>query len=102
MAEPPVIHLCEMGSEGRDCTHCGVRIYGLGCGDPKQCVLYQRTRAERAEKVLSDIVTKATPFGVQDGDFIASYILPTGPMHRAIPLLAEQGVHVRPMGEPED
>lgn len=95
-----MIHLCHLGpDEGHDCARCGTRIYGLGCGDVRQCVHYQRARAERAEQVLADIVTKAAPFGQQDGEFVAFYILPTGPMHRAIPLLAEQGVHVRPVGE---
>ena len=47
-------------------------------------------------KVLADCVVKATPYGIQDGDFIASYILPTGPIHRAIPALAAENVHVRP------
>lgn len=45
---------------------------------------------------LADCVVKATPFGVQDGDFVATYILPTGPLHRAMPLLERHGVIVRP------
>lgn len=45
---------------------------------------------------LADCVVKATEYGVQDGDFVASYILPTGPIHRAIPLLEENGITVRP------
>lgn len=45
---------------------------------------------------LADCVVKATPYGVQDGDFVATYILPTGPLHRAMPLLERLGVIVRP------
>lgn len=45
---------------------------------------------------LADCVVKATEFGIQDGEFVASYILPTGPIHRAIPLLEQVGVIVRP------
>jgi hypothetical protein len=98
-----VTHFCHLGSEeGRICSKCSVRIYGLGCRDPEQCALYQRARAERAEAVLRDVVVKATAYGMQDGDFIAAYILPTGPIHRAIPLLAERGIHVRPRDEPAD
>jgi hypothetical protein len=45
---------------------------------------------------LADTVAKATDYGVQDGEFVAAYILPTGPIHRAIPLLSELGIDVRP------
>jgi hypothetical protein len=45
---------------------------------------------------LADCVAKATPSGAQDGDFVATYILPTGPLHRAMPLLEGLGVIVRP------
>ncbi len=45
---------------------------------------------------LADCVVKATPFGQQEGDFIANYIMPTGPLHRAMPLLERSGVIVRP------
>lgn len=47
-------------------------------------------------RALADCVVKATEYGSQDGGFVASYILPTGPIHRAIPLLQELGVTVRP------
>jgi hypothetical protein len=46
--------------------------------------------------VLADCVVKATEYGEQDGGFVASYIMPTGPLHRAIPLLAQHGIDVRP------
>lgn len=45
---------------------------------------------------LADCVAKATEYGQQGGGFVASYILPTGPIHRAIPLLDRLGVTVRP------
>jgi hypothetical protein len=46
--------------------------------------------------LLADLVVKCTEYGRQDGDFVASYILPTGPVHRAIPWLEQRGVIVRP------
>lgn len=49
-----------------------------------------------AKKLLADVVAKATDFGVQDGDFVANYLLPTGPIHRAIPWLDQRGISVRP------
>lgn len=45
---------------------------------------------------LADCVIKARECGEQDGGFVASYLLPTGPLHRAIPLLQEHGITVRP------
>jgi hypothetical protein len=45
---------------------------------------------------LADCVVKATEYGTQDGGFVASYILPTGPIHRAIPLLQQYGIDVSP------
>lgn len=45
---------------------------------------------------LADCVVKATEYGTQDGGFVAMYLLPTGPIHRAIPLLERYGVTVRP------
>lgn len=56
----------------------------------------QRDRAQRMQDALADVVTKATDYGTQDGEFVANYLLPTGPIHRAIPLLQEFGVTVRP------
>ncbi len=54
--------------------------------------------ADRRElvTVLADMVSKSTDYGQQDGGFVASYIIPTGPMHRAIPLLSRLGVEARP------
>lgn len=49
-----------------------------------------------ALNALADCVVKATPYGTQDGDFIAAYIMPTGPLHRAMPLLERHGITVRP------
>lgn len=45
---------------------------------------------------LADCVVKATEYGEQDGGFVANYISPTGPIHRAIPLLERLGITVRP------
>ena len=45
---------------------------------------------------LADCVAKATEYGSQDDGFVATYILPTGPLHRAIPLLQRYGITVRP------
>lgn len=42
--------------------------------------------------LLADVVQKATPYGTQDGDFVASYLLPTGLIHRAIKYLTEHGI----------
>ncbi len=66
---------------------------------------YRQVKRERDEAraahaattaLLADTVVKATEYGVQDGGFVANYILPTGPIHRAIPALQEQGITVRP------
>lgn len=54
----------------------------------------------RLTGALTDLVVKATPFGTQDGDFIATYIVPTGPIHRAIPILDAHGIHARPGYDP--
>jgi hypothetical protein len=45
---------------------------------------------------LADCVVKATPYGTQDDDFMATYIMPTGPLHRAMPLLERLGIIARP------
>jgi hypothetical protein len=49
-----------------------------------------------ALQMLADFVFKATEYGTQDGDFVANYLLPTGPIHRAIPWLEQRGINVRP------
>jgi hypothetical protein len=54
------------------------------------------TDLQRLVDALADCVVKATEYGEQDGGFVANYIMPTGPIHRAIPLLEEFGVTVRP------
>ena len=43
-------------------------------------------------ELLADIVRKATQYGRQEGGFIANYIIPTGPIHRAIPYLQSRGI----------
>lgn len=54
----------------------------------------------QAEALLADTVIKATEYGEQDGEqdggFVAMYIMPTGPIHRAIPWLDNRGINVRP------
>ena len=47
--------------------------------------------------LLADVAAKATPYGEQDGGFIAMYLLPTGPIHR---ILAALGEHGRPVPLP--
>ena len=58
----------------------------------------ERVTRERdeAKNLIADMVIKATEFGTQDGDFVANYILPTGPLHRAMPWLEQRGIVVRP------
>lgn len=51
---------------------------------------------DQAVALVADMVVKATEYGTQDGDFVAAYLLPTGPIHRAIPWLQEHGRTVRP------
>jgi hypothetical protein len=51
---------------------------------------------DRLIAALADLVVKAAPYGEQDGDYVFVYLLPTGPVHRAIVLLQEHGVIVRP------
>lgn len=46
--------------------------------------------------MLADMVVKATEYGTQDGGFVAMYLMPTGPIHRAIPYLEAHGIIVRP------
>lgn len=41
--------------------------------------------------LLADVAAKATPYGEQDGGFVATYILPTGPIHRILAALGEHG-----------
>lgn len=62
-------------------------------------VIERQAGAEAAE-LLADMVVRCTEHGTQDdngdGGFVASYLLPTGPIHRAIPWLQERGIVVRP------
>jgi hypothetical protein len=53
-------------------------------------------RQQRLINALADCVVMSTEYGTQDGGFVANYITPTGPIHRAIPLLQELGITVRP------
>lgn len=55
-----------------------------------------RPMIDELAAVLADVVAKATEYGEQENGFVATYILPTGPIHRAIPLLAALGIVVRP------
>lgn len=54
------------------------------------------TEQQELIDALADCVTKAVEYGEQDGGFVAFYLLPTGPIHRAIPLLQRHGITVRP------
>lgn len=51
---------------------------------------------DATRNALADCVVKATEYGDQDDGFVAMYILPTGPIHRAIPMLEAVGISVRP------
>lgn len=51
---------------------------------------------EELLNALADCVVKATEYGEQDGGFVRNYILPTGPIHRAIHLLDRAKVTARP------
>lgn len=75
---------------GRGCQGDGTTYYS---GNEVMQLIRSRDALREA---LADCVVKATEYGVQDGDFVASYILPTGPIHRAMPLLEGEGVTVRP------
>ena len=55
-----------------------------------------KAEVERLTAALADCVIKCTEYGTQDDGFVAFYITPTGPIHRAIPLLQEHGITVRP------
>lgn len=50
----------------------------------------------RVLDALADCVVKAAEHGEQEGGFVAFYLSPTGPIHRAIPLLEQYGINVRP------
>ncbi|MFB6392600.1 hypothetical protein [Polymorphospora lycopeni] len=55
------------------------------------------TNVRQLRNTLADCVVKATEYGEQDGGFVATYLLPTGPIHRAMTLLQEHhGITVRP------
>jgi hypothetical protein len=69
----------------------GVALDAAGLGRPG--IAEERQQLIDA---LTDCVVKATDYGTQDGDFVAMYLLPTGPIHRAIPLLQRLGVTARP------
>lgn len=69
----------------------GVALDAAGLGRPG--IAEERQQLIDA---LADCVAKATDYGIQDGGFVVMYLLPTGPIHRAIPLLERMGVTVRP------
>ena len=56
---------------------------------------------DKVLKALSDCVAKTTNYGEDEDGFMQIYIMPTGPIHRAISLLAEFGIHVRPVSGEE-
>jgi predicted HAD superfamily Cof-like phosphohydrolase len=49
---------------------------------------------------LTDLVAKSANYGETADGFVHAYIVPTGPMHRAIAVLGSQGVHARPGFDP--
>lgn len=59
-----------------------------------------RRLSGQANYLLARIVAAAN-LGAIDGDdgFIEAYLIPTGPIHKAIPFLNEQGIHVTNDGQ---
>ena len=51
-------------------------------------------------RALKDMVIRCAPDGTQDdGDFVGFYVLPTGPVHRAIATLQNVGISADTMGD---
>jgi len=65
------------------------------CSD---CAKVPRRELEVALDALADVVVKAQPGGEDYHGFVTDYISGTGAIHRAIPILARHGIHVRPGG----
>ena len=90
-------------TEGFDVGYQQGYDHGYQQGDTDNAVI--SAKHEATELLIADIVQKAHPYGVQDGDFIASYLLATGPIHRAIKYLNEHGISTiaepNQVGEPE-
>ncbi len=61
-----------------------------------ELIAAQKRDIDTAVALLADIVVKSTDFGQDADGFITHYVMPTGPMHRAIPWLQNHGVTVRP------
>jgi hypothetical protein len=51
---------------------------------------------DAALAILAAVVREATDYGTDRDGFVAAYVLPTGPIHRAIPFLEARGIVVRP------
>jgi hypothetical protein len=85
--------LAEVGGAGIDARlqECAAECHELGVN-----LAVARRELAEAKDLLADTVVKATDYGVQDGDFVAMYLLPTGPIHRAIPWLDQHRINVRP------
>lgn len=65
-----------------------------------QLIQQRDERREQAIQALKDIVIHAAPDGTQDdGDFVGFYVLPTGPVHRAIATLQNVGQSADTMGD---
>jgi len=86
----------EYGSHELDdtyvCARCGV------LDEDALIAELQRHRADLAEAkdLLADLIVKSTAYGTQEGEFVALYIIATGPLHRAMPWLEQRGIVVRP------
>jgi hypothetical protein len=74
----------------------------------EDCAELERVRAEcathrklsgQANYLLARIVAAANLGAIGTGDFIESYNLPVGPIHKAIPFLQEQGIVVTTDGQ---
>ena len=91
MVKPADPALPSLGTPVHDFTE--TRVFVVRDHIPAQAM---DSRTAALVNALADIVVKATEYGTQDGEFVANYLIPTGPLHRAMPLLENMGVIVRP------
>jgi hypothetical protein len=78
---------------GWECVNCGQRFITW----PPDTVECPGPRALERQ-LLQDIVDKATPYGEINepgGPYVASYLLPTGPIHRALAYLRDGAIPAR-------
>lgn len=59
---------------------------------------YIEQESVKVDNLLRDIMIHAAPDGIQDGDFIGFYVIPTGPIHSAIAHFSSKD-GLTPMGD---